>query len=112
MATTPSLPSLLFGRRGEIAVLAAATALVAGLLAADTALDELAGAAHAAPPSYAALLARPTPLAVRVHETAARERPLHVAERQDILNALGRTTDAGALLAMERRLMDLDAAGD
>ncbi|MBM3541595.1 MAG: hypothetical protein FJX51_06080 [Alphaproteobacteria bacterium] len=112
MATTPSFPSLSFCRRGGVAVFAAATALMAGLLAADTALEELAGAAHAAAPSHAVLLARPMPLAVRVQEAAARDRPPHVAERQAILAALGQTTDTHALLALERRLMEMDAVGD
>ncbi len=112
MATTQSFPSFSFCRRGGVAVFAAATALMAGLLAADSALDELAGAAHAAPPSHAMLLARPMPLAVRVHETADRVRPPHLAERQAILAALGQTTDTRTLLALERRLMELDAAGD
>ena len=112
MATTPSIPSFSFCHRSRVAVFAAATALMAGLLAADTAIDELAGAAHAAPPSHAMLLARPMPLAVRMHDTAIRERPPHLTERQAVLAALAQTTDTRALLALERRLMELDAAGD
>jgi len=49
---------------------------------------------------------------VRVQEAAARDPPPHVAERQAILAALGQTTDTHALLALERRLMEMDAVGD
>lgn len=111
MTTSHSLPSLSFGRRQELAVLGAVAALTLGLVASDTALDELAGAAHAAPPAAASQFARPMPLATRAHEASNSHVLPSGAERLMLLARFDQAADVGELLATERRLMELDAQG-
>jgi hypothetical protein len=111
MTTSHSLPSLSFGRRQELAVLGAVVALTLGLAAADSALDELAGAAHAAPPAAASEFARPMPLAARAHEASASPATPVAAERLALLARIDQAVEVGELLALERRLVELDAQG-